>query len=125
MSKSLAVKAVKTQRGVTLFGLLFWAVVVGLTAIVIMKVVPAVTEYRTVVGMVNKVAQSGGTTIPEIRAAFERERQIQYGVESISGADLDISKNQDGKLIVAFAYDREIELVDPVYLVLKFKGQSR
>lgn len=125
MSKSLAVKSTKAQRGVTLFGLLFWAVVVGLTAIVIMKVVPAVTEYRTVVGMVNKVAQTGGSTIPEIRSAFERERQIQYGVESISGADLDISKSQDGKLIVAFAYDREIELMAPVYLLFKFKGESR
>ena len=69
--------------------------------------------------------QSGGSTIPEIRAAFEREKQVQYGVESISSSDLDISKNDEGRVIVSFAYEREIELVDPVYLLLKFKGQSR
>ncbi|MEK8085120.1 DUF4845 domain-containing protein [Aquabacterium sp. A3] len=112
-------------RGVTMVGLVFWAVLVAMAALLVMKVVPAVTEYRTVLSMVNKVAQSGGSTIPEIRAAFEREKQVQYGVESISSSDLDISKNDEGRVIVSFAYEREIELVDPVYLLLKFKGQSR
>ncbi|NBD21555.1 DUF4845 domain-containing protein [Aquabacterium fontiphilum] len=112
------------QRGVTLVGLLFWAVVVAALALVIMKVVPAVTEYRTVVSMVNKVAVSGGSTVPEIRAAFDREKQIQYGVESIGGQDLEIVKEND-RIVVRFAYNREIELIDPVYLLLKFKGQSR
>lgn len=112
-------------RGVTMVGLVFWAVVVAMAALLVMKVVPAVTEYRTVLSMVNKVAQSGGDTIPEIRAAFEREKQVQYGVESVSASDLDISKNDEGRVIVSFAYEREIELVDPVYLLLKFKGQSR
>lgn len=112
-------------RGVTMVGLVFWAVVVVMVALLVMKVVPAVTEYRTVLSMVNKVAQSGGDTIPEIRAAFEREKQVQYGVESVSASDLDISKNDEGRVIVSFAYEREVELVDPVYLLLKFKGQSR
>lgn len=112
------------QRGVTLVGLLFWAVVVAALALVIMKVVPAVTEYRTVVSMVNKVAVSGGSTVPEIRAAFDREKQIQYGVESIGGQDLEIVKEND-RIVVRFEYNREIELIDPVYLLLKFKGQSR
>ena len=57
-------------RGVTMVGLVFWAVLVAMAALLVMKVVPAVTEYRTVLSMVNKVAQSGGSTIPEIRAAF-------------------------------------------------------
>lgn len=112
------------QRGVTLLGLLFWAILIGGTALLVMKLVPAVTEYRTVVSMVNNVAKNGGSTVPEIRAAFERDRQIQYGVESIRGQDLDIAKEND-RIVVRFAYDREIKLVEPVYLLLKFKGESR
>ena len=112
------------QSGITLVGLLFWAVLISSVALVLMKVFPAVTEYRTILSMVNKAANSGGNTVPEIRAAFERSAAIEYGVTSIAARDLEITKEND-KVVVKFAYDREIELVDPVYLVLKFKGQSK
>jgi hypothetical protein len=45
-------------------------------------------------------------------------------VDSVKGSDLDITK-EDEKLVISFAYDKEIELIDPVYLLLKFKGHSR
>lgn len=115
---------VRRQRGISLFGLLFWAVVVSAAAVVLMKVFPAVNEYRTIQSMVNKLAQDGGTSVPEIRASFDKLRTIEYGVESITSADLDISK-EDDKIVIGFAYDKEIELLDPVYLLLKFKGESK
>ncbi|MFT3856783.1 MAG: DUF4845 domain-containing protein [Aquabacterium sp.] len=112
------------QRGITLVGLLFWAVLISSIALVLMKVFPAINEYRTIQSMVNKAAREGGSTVPEIRAAFERSRQIEYGVESVKGSDLDITK-EDDKVVVSFAYDKEIELVSPVYLLIKFEGHSR
>lgn len=112
------------QSGITLVGLLFWAVLISSIALVLMKVFPAVTEYRTILSMVNKAAHEGGSTVPEIRAAFERSASIEYGVTSLTSKDLEITK-EDDKVVVKFAYDREIELVDPVYLVIKFKGQSK
>jgi hypothetical protein len=112
------------QSGITLVGLLFWAVLISSIALVLMKVFPAITEYRTIVSMVNKAAHEGGGTVPEIRASFDRSSQIEYGVTSIKARDLEITK-EDDKVVVKFAYDREIELVDPVYLLLKFKGQSK
>lgn len=115
---------VVAQRGITLVGLLFWAVLISSVALVLMKVFPAVTEYRTIQSMVNKAAREGGSTVPEIRSAFERARQVEYGVESITGKDLDITK-EDDKVVVAFAYDKEIELVAPVFLLIKFEGKSR
>jgi hypothetical protein len=114
----------RRQSGITLIGLLFWAVLISSIALVLMKVFPAVTEYRTILSMVNKAAHEGGNTVPEIRSAFDRYAQIEYGVTSISAKDLDITK-EDDKVVIKFAYDREIELVDPVYLVIKFKGQSK
>lgn len=112
------------QSGVTLVGLLFWSVLICSIALVLMKVFPAITEYRTIQSMVNKAAHEGGGTVPEIRNAFERARQIEYGVTSITARDLDITKEND-QVVVKFAYDREIELVSPVFLVIKFAGQSK
>lgn len=123
-STSCSVSSPRAQRGVTLIGLLFWAVLLCSAALVTMKVIPALTEYRTIVSMVNKVANEGGSTVPEIRAAFERARQVEYGVTSLTGRDLEITKEGD-KVVVRFAYDREIELVSPVYLLIKFEGQSK
>ena len=74
--------------------------------------------------MVNKVAKEGGSTVPEIRASFERARQVEYGVTSLTGRDLEITKEGE-TVVVRFAYDREIELVSPVYLLIKFEGQSK
>jgi hypothetical protein len=42
---------------VTLFGLLFWAIVVGFVAYVLMRVLPTVNEYYTIQRAVEKVAQ--------------------------------------------------------------------
>ncbi len=113
------------QRGITLIGLLAWSFVICVFALIGMKVTPAVLEYQTITGMVNKAASEGGSTVAEIRAAYDRAAQIEYGVEAIkSGRDLDITKEND-QIVIRFAYDKEIELIDPVYLLIKFEGQSR
>jgi hypothetical protein len=117
-----AVDKVKRQRGVTLFGLLFWAVVVGFVALIGMRVLPALNEFFTIKRTVNKIAGEGAT-VPEIRAAFERQKDIEYSIVSITGKDLTITKEND-KVVVSFAYDKEVELVKPVFLLIKFEGRS-
>jgi hypothetical protein len=112
------------QRGVTLFGLLFWAIVVGFVALIVMKVLPTMNEYFTIQKAVNKIAQEGATTVPEIRAAFERTKDIEYSISSISGKDLKITKEND-KVVISFAYDKEIELMSPVFLLIKYEGRSK
>ena len=112
------------QRGITLFGLLMWAIILGFLALVAMRVLPTVNEYFTIMKAVQKVATEGGTTVPEIRAAFERTKQIEYSIVSIEGKDLDITKEND-KVVVSFAYDKEIELMAPVYLLIKYEGKSK
>lgn len=111
------------QRGITLFGLMFWAVFLGFFALVAMKVFPTVTEYSTISRAVNKVAHEGGSSVTDVRNAFEKQKSIEYGI-TISAKDLDISKEND-KIVVKFAYDKEIEIMDPVYLLIKYHGQSK
>lgn len=124
MSRSTRFMPARGQRGITLLGLLFWAVVVTALSVVVIKVFPVITEYQTISRMVDKLAREGGSTVPEIRMSFDRFKTVEYGVESISAQDLEITK-EDDKVVISFAYDKEIELFDPVYLLLKFKGRSK
>ena len=110
------------QRGFTLFGLLFWAIVLGFVALIGMRVLPTLNEYFTIKRTVNRITTEG-TTVPEIRNAFERQKQIEYSITSISGKDLTVTKEND-KVVVSFAYDKEIELMSPVFLLIKFEGRS-
>lgn len=113
----------RAQAGLTMLGLIFWAIVISFGAVVGLRVIPTVNEFYTIQRMVDKVARDGGTTVPEIRASFEKMRQVEYGVESVTGADLDITKEQD-RVVVGFAYNKEIELAGPVFLMIKYAGRS-
>ena len=117
-------QAVRHQRGVTLFGLLLWAIIIGFVALLAMRVFPTVNEFATIRRTVDKIAAQGLTTVPEIRAAFERQKEIEYSIESISGKDLEITKEND-KVVIRFAYDKEVEIMSPVYLLIKYQGSSK
>ena len=112
------------QRGVTLFGLMFWAFIVIIIAVVVMKVLPTLNEYSTIQRTVTKIAREGATTVPEIRTAFDRQKDIEYSISSISGKDLQITKEGD-KVVIGFAYDKQIELYGPVFLLIKYEGKSK
>ena len=43
---------------------------------------------------------------------------------SVTGRDLEVSK-EDDKIVIKFAYDKEIPLIEPVYLLIKFEGRLR
>ena len=112
------------QRGISLLGLLLWAIIVGIVALVALRVLPTVNEFLTVQRAVDKVANEGLTTVPEIRAAFERQKQIEYAISTISAKDLVITK-EDDRVVIRFAYNKEIELMPPVYLLIKYEGRSK
>ncbi len=110
-------------RGLSLMGLLFWAVVAAMVAVLIMKIAPTVNEYLTIQKAVVQLAKEHSTAA-EVRAAFEKQKQIEYAITSIGGQDLEITKEGD-KLVVGFAYDKEIALFGPVYLLIKYQGRSK
>jgi Domain of unknown function (DUF4845) len=122
--RSVHPKIPRRQRGVTLFGLMFWAIVVGFIALVTMRVLPTLNEYFTIQKAVTRIAHEGGTTVPEIRAAFDRTKDVEYSITSISAKDLNITKEND-RVVVTFAYDKEIELLKPVFLLIKYEGRSK
>jgi len=115
---------VARQRGLSLFGLLFWALLIGFVAYLVIRVFPTVNEYLTIQRAVDKVAAESPSTVAEVRKAFERQKEIEYSISSISGKDLDITKEND-RVVIRFAYDKEIPIIEPVYLLIKYEGRSK
>lgn len=113
----------RNQRGLTLVGLVFWALLISMALLLALRVVPTVNEYYTAKRAIDKVAQSGGSTVTEIRNAFDRYKSIEYSITSLSGKDLVITKENE-RVVVSFAYDKEIELIGPVYLLIKYRARS-
>jgi hypothetical protein len=116
--------SLRRQRGISLLGLLFWAVLIGFVAVVGLKTFPAVNEYLTIQRAVNQIAKTGASSVPEIRNAFEKQKEIEYSITSIGGKDLDITKEND-KIVIGFKYDKEVELYGPVSLLIHFEGRSK
>ena len=111
------------QGGISLVGLLFWGVVIAFTGVVAARTFPSVLEYYTIKRVINSIVAENPTTVPAVRAEFERSKQIEYSIVSISGADLVVTKDND-KLKISFAYDKQIDLAGPVYLLIKYEGSS-
>ena len=112
------------QRGVTMIGLLMWAIVVGFAGYTIIRVVPTVMEYRAIRSAINRIAASPPPTVAGIREAFDRQTEIEQLITSITSKNLEITKENE-KVVIAFAYDKEIELVAPVFLLIKYEGRSK
>jgi len=108
------------QRGISFIGLLFVAVVVACVGLVVAQVVPTLIEYQAILKAANKAKE--GSTVPEVRAIFDRAQAID-DFKAVSGSDLDIRKDGE-KVVVSFAYDKEIHLFGPAWLLLKYQGQS-
>jgi hypothetical protein len=109
------------ERGISFIGLLFVAAVLACVGVVMAQVIPTVIEYQAIGKAATKAAE--GTTVPEVRAIFDRAQAID-DFKSVSGKDLDVQKVGD-KVVVSFAYNREIALFGPAYLLLKYKGQGQ
>jgi hypothetical protein len=111
----------RRQRGISFIGLLFVAIVLACVGVVVAQVIPTLIEYQAITKAANKAKE--GTTVPEVRAIFDRAQAID-DFQSVSGKDLDVKKVGD-KVVVSFAYQREIHLFGPAFLTLKYEGQSR
>ena len=109
------------QRGISFLGLVV-IVALGVSIFIVgAKVVPTVIEHQAALKAIEKAKL--GTTVPEVRTIFDKAATID-DISSISGKDLDISKNGD-KVVVAFAYNKEIELFGPAFLLIKYSGRTK
>lgn len=118
----MTVRLKNAQRGVSFLGLLFVGGVLAVTLVIGAQIVPTAIEYQSVI----KAAQNGagGSSIANVRALFQKSADID-NVQSITGKDIEVTKDADNRFTVTFAYQREIHLVGPAFLTLKYAGKSK
>ena len=109
------------QRGLTFFGLLLIGGLLAVIGVITAQVVPTAIEYQAVIKAANKASE--GNTVAEVRSTFDKAAAID-DIKSVSGKDIDVTKEGD-KIVVSFAYQREIHLVGPAFLTLKYSGRSK
>jgi hypothetical protein len=107
------------QRGVSFLGILLIGSLLACLGVMAVQVVPTVVEYQAVVKAVKQASR--GSTVAEVRKIFDKVAVID-NIHPIVGKDLEVIKEGD-KTVVTFAYQREIHLVGPAYLTLKYQGQ--
>jgi len=109
------------QRGLSFLGLLVVGGMLAACGVIIVEIVPTAIEYQGVRRAADKAQE--GTSMADVRSIFDRAASVD-NIKSISGKDLEVSKDGD-KIVVSFAYQREIHLFGPAYLTLKYSGRSK
>jgi hypothetical protein len=113
--------SISRQSGISFFGLIFVMVVLALLGVLGAQALPTVLEYQAALKAIQR-AKTGGNP-QEVRVLFDKAAQID-DIRSISGKDLEITPDGD-KNIVKFAYNKEIHMFGPAYLLLKYKGETK
>ncbi len=111
------------QRGASLISLLFLAIVVGFLFMLGMSAFPSVNEYLTIRKAVSRIMRGNPATAESIRGAFDKTAEVEFSIHTIAGKDLKIVQVGDG-FRTSFAYNVEIPIVEPVYLLMKYSGSA-
>jgi hypothetical protein len=109
------------QAGISFIGALFFVGVLACLGVLGAQAFPTVLEYQACLKAAQKASE--GNSVPEVRNIFDKAAQID-DIKSITGKDLEITKDGD-KVVVAFAYNREIHMFGPAFLLLKYQGRSK
>jgi hypothetical protein len=109
------------QAGISFFGLIIVMIVLAAVGLVAAQALPSALEYQATVKAVERSKDAG--TPPQIRVDFDKAASID-DIKSIRGRDLEITA-VDGRNVVKFAYDKQIHMFGPAYLLLKYAYQTK
>lgn len=112
----------RRQRGLSLISLIFLGVIAIVLLTIGFKLVPSLIEYLAIDRAVQTI-KNEGSTVREIRSAFDKHATID-DIKSISGKDLDITKDGDG-VVISFAYSYSVPIADNVRLVIDYSGSTQ
>lgn len=112
----------RKQKGLSLIGLLLVSALVIGVAVVGMRVVPSVIEYYTILKHIKSVANSGASTVTEVRVAYDRQASVDE-TPSVTGADLEITK-EGNQVVIYFEYAKRIPIAGNVSILIDYAGSS-
>ena len=113
------------QRGLTMFGFLFVAVLLVLAAILAMKLVPAYIEFYTlkeIIATMGHETDIRSKSNRDIRNDFSKRASTSY-VTVIKPDELVIT-NEGGVPVISFEYEYRTKLVGNISLVVDFSASS-
>ena len=115
----------KKQLGISLMGLMVGAAIFITLAMVGMKLTPSYIEFFAVKKAVNALAgeAKGGATAAEIKKSFDQRATID-DINSIKGADLDVTKD-GGAIVISASYRKEIPLFANLGVYIEFNASSK
>lgn len=116
----------KRQRGVSLSGLLIGLFIIMVVALLGMKVAPSTIEYYKILKAVKAVGQDSSVkagSVMDVRVAYTRRMQVD-DFTKVEPADLEITKDDSGELLISFAYVDKIPLFANVSLTIDYEGSS-
>jgi hypothetical protein len=113
------------QRGASILSMLFLAIIVGFVMLMGARVFPSVNEYLTIRQAVSKIMKSNPASPGEIRTSFEKASEVEYSIHTINASNLDIQVLGDtGNIRTSYAYNVEIPIIEPVFLLVKYSGSA-
>ena len=113
------------QHGLSLIGILFWIIVLVFVAILGFRLVPAYTEYFSVVKVLKEIGQDpniNSMSNGNIREKFSKFANVDY-ITSVKPSDLDISHN-NGQTVVSVQYEYRTKLFANISLLIDFSASS-
>jgi hypothetical protein len=113
----------RQQAGLTFAGLLVYGVLVAAGVFVVMKVVPSVAEFQAIKTTIRKVAQGNPATVEDARRMFDRQRDADPTIQSITGNDLIVTK-EAGRVVINVKYEKELRMAGPVSLLIRYEAGS-
>jgi Tfp pilus assembly protein PilE len=111
----------RSQRGISLVGLIVILAILGFVGILAAKILPAYMEYHSIKNAIAAAKETGGS-VAAMQRTYSKARDIN-NIEAVRAADLVISK-ETGDTEISFAYDKVIPLVGNASLLLEFEGTT-
>ena len=109
------------QQGISLTGLILVLMVLGLFALLAIKIVPSYLEFRAVRDGVMRAKAAGGGAA-EMQRTFDKFAEIN-NISAIHGRDLVISRDGETPEI-SFDYEKRIPLTERATLVIDYDGTT-
>lgn len=115
----------KKQGGATMLGMLVVGAMVVFVALVVMKMVPAYTEFMSVKKVLRAMQKDSlsGMSNKEIKDSFDKRASIDY-IDSVKGSDLNIEKGADGETVVTVDYKIVKPIIGNVSVLIDFSARS-
>ena len=115
----------RRQRGMGLLALIFWALILVLVFIVVLKLIPVYKENLAIKTTLSDIASDSVIQNKEkweIRKFFNERAEID-NISSVNGSDLEVEK-EDGKIVLGIAYSVKTPLFANISLNISFNESS-